>query len=579
MDRLSKDVRYSLRMLTKSPGYTLVALISLALGIGANTSIFSVVNQVLLKPLPYREADRIVTVLRQVPPFVNPTGFASLWSYPKYEVLREENEVLERVAAVYQQAYGLSGSGTEPERVEVEFVSSSYFPLLGLEAAAGRIFAEEEDAKPGASPVALISYDLWRRRFGGQARAIGQTVHVDGKPLQIVGVAPRGFRGQTGAADIWVPMMMAPTFMFPQRLVSPHSHWHEAIARLKPGVSMEQANVQLQVIGGRIEERFPASDGKQPEQTSLKVAPLRDANLDPAIRRSILLVMGAVGFVLLIACVNVAHICLARSTLRSREIATRLALGATRGRIIRQLFTEALVLAMAGGLLGVVLAWWGTDLLSSIQPVSDPGFRAKDLQTLNFSGAGIDWRVLLFSLLVSTISGLLSGIVPSLRLSGADVNQTLKDSASDRTGSGLAHAGLRKVLIVGQIAFALVLLVCAGLMTHSLLRLRLTEGGFDAAGVVTLRVQLPGGYDERAFNQQLLSRVATLPGVTNAAVSGSTPLSSNTGGTLIRVAGQERTAFDRLPFVSTHNVSPDYFKTLGIPLIKGRSFTGGDQLK
>ncbi|RPJ83562.1 MAG: FtsX-like permease family protein, partial [Acidobacteria bacterium] len=352
-----------------------------------------------------------------------------------------------------------------------------------------------------------------------------------------------------------------------------------AIARLKSGVSMEQANVQLQLVGRRIEERFPASDGKQPEQTSLKVAPLRDANLDPAIRRSILLVMGAVGFVLLIACVNVAHICLARSTLRSREIATRLALGATRGRIIRQLFTEALVLAMAGGLLGVVLAWWGTDLLSSIQPVSDPGFRAKDLQTLNFSGAGIDWRVLLFSLLVSTISGLLSGIVPSLRLSGADVNQTLKDSASDRTGSGLAHAGLRKVLIVGQIAFALVLLVCAGLMTHSLLRLRLTEGGFDAAGVVTLRVQLPGGYDERAFNQQLLSRVATLPGVTNAAVSGSTPLSSNTGGTLIRVAGQERTAFDRLPFVSTHNVSPDYFKTLGIPLIKGRSFTGGDQLK
>ena len=577
MDRLLKDLRYSFRMLAKNPGFTVVALISLALGIGANTSIFTVVNQVLLKPLPYKEADRIVTVLRQVPPMANPTGFASSWSYPKYQVLKEENRVFDHVAAVYQEAYGVSGGGTEPERLEVEFVSASYFPLLGIDAAAGRVFTGEEDSKPGASPVALISYDLWQRQFGGETRAIGRRVQVDGKPLQVIGVAPRGFRGQTGNADIWVPMMMAPTFMFPERLVTPHSDWHEAIARLKPGVGVEQANAQLRAVSRTIEERFQAA-GRLAEPPTVKVAPLRDSNLDPAIRASILLIMGAVSFVLLIACVNVANICLARARSRSREIATRLALGATRGRIMRQLFTEAFVLSLAGGLLGLVLAWWGTDLLSSIQPVSDPGFRAKDLQTLNFSGAEIDRNVLLFTFLIATVTGLLSGILPSLKLSSADVNQTLKDTASDRvTSGGLAHSRPRKLLVIGQIAFALVLLACAGLMTHSLIRLQFAQGGFDASGVTTLRAQLPGGRDANSFNQQLLTKVSALPGVTAAAVSGSTPLSSNTGGTLIRVAGQEKTGFDQLPFVSTHNVSPDYFKTLRIPFVKGRSFTSGDR--
>jgi len=577
MDRLAKDLHYSFRLLTQSPGFTLIALLSLALGIGANTAIFTVVNQVLLKPLPYKDPDRIVTVLRQVPPVVNPTGFASFWSYPKFQALREENQVLAETAAVCQQAYGLSG-GSEPERLQVEFVSASYFPILGIGAVTGRLFTAEEDSKPGAHPVAVISYDLWRRQFGGQRKALGRTVYVDGKPFQLVGVTPSGFRGQTGTVDIWVPMMMAPTLMFPQRLVNPHALWHEAIARLKPGISLDQANAQLQLTGRKIEERFAGPHGAASQEADLRVLPLRDANLDPAIRRSILVVMGAVGFVLLIACVNVANICLARATSRKREIATRLALGATRGRIVRQLFTEAFVLAMAGGLLGLILAWWGTDLLSSIQPVSDAGFRAKDLQTLNFSAARMDLGVLVFTLIVSTLSGLLSGILPSLRLSVTDVSQTLKDAAADRTGSGqLTQGGPRKALVIGQIAFALVLLVCAGLMTNSLLRLQLTEGGFDPAGVVTLRVQLPGGYDEQAFNQQLLNKVSALPGVASAAVSGSTPLSSNSGGTLVRVAGQETTGFEQLPQIATHNVSHDYFKTLGIPLLKGRSFTNGDR--
>jgi putative ABC transport system permease protein len=577
MTSLLKDLRYAFRMLKKSPGFTVVAVVSLSLGIGANTAIFSVINQVLLKPLPYPEADRIVAVLRQAPEDPNPSNFAFFWSYPKFRILAEENNLFEHVAAVAQQAYAITGTESEAQRVQVEFVSASYFPLLSVEAVVGRTFLPEEDTKPASHPVALVSHDLWRSQFGREAKVVGRTIRLDNKPLTVVGVLPQGFKGQTGVVDVWVPMMMAPVLMFPQRLENRNSHWHEVVGKLKPDISLAEANAQAGQPARGISEEVGRPFGGDSEEPGLRIMPLQQANLDPAIRRSMLVALGAVGFVLLIACANVANVFLARSTSRTQEIATRLALGASRPRLVQQFFTEALLLAFLGGFVGLILAMWGAPFLSSIQPSSDPIFRAKDVQILGFSGAGLDLNVLGFNLAVSALTALMFGILPSLRLPGLPLCATLRNAAAGRASSGLAHSHSRRLLVVAQITFTLVLLVCAGLMIHSLVRLRLTDGGFDPDGVLTLRIHQPLGFSQADFSEQLLQKVSILPGVASASLSSCTPLSSNSSGTVIKVTGWDQTPLGDLPVVQTHVVSSDYFRTLGIPLVKGRTFSGADR--
>jgi putative ABC transport system permease protein len=576
MNSFLKDLQCAFRMLKKSPGFTAVAVVSLALGIGANTSIFTVINQVLLKPLPYSDADRIVTILRQAPGEQDPSHFAFYWSYPKFRVLAENNDLFEEIAAIAQQAFGLTTSGSEPQRVEVEFVSASYFRLFDIKAVAGRSFSSEEDDRPGAHPVALVSHDLWKRSFGGET-IIGDTIRLDGKPLKIVGVLPPGFKGQTGVVDVWVPMMMAPVLMFPQRLQNPNSHWHEVVGKLKPGIPVDLANARIQVVAQRINEETGKAFGGGAVEPGLRVVPLQDGNLDPAIRRSMLIALGAVGFVLLIACVNVANLLLARGNSRSQEIATRLALGATRARVVRQLFTEALVLAFLGGLIGILVAVCCTDLLSSIQPSSDPIFRAKDAQILNFSAAGVDLHVLGFNLALCFLTAVMFGLLPAVRISGRAAGVALKDSGTRPATQGLGHFRVRKSLVVVQIGFAVMLLVCAGLLIHSLFLLRLADGGFDADRVLTLKIHRPLGRADVAFNEDLLQRVSAIPGIVSASVSSSTPLSSNFSGTVARVAGDEQAPLDNLPVVLTHSVGSDYFQTLGVPLIKGRVFAGSDR--
>jgi predicted permease len=570
MNSLLKDLQCAFRVLKKYPGFTAVAVVSLALGIGANTAIFSVINQVLLKPLPYSDADRIVTILRQAPGEQAPSQFAFYWSYPKYRALAENNDLFEEVTAIAQQAYGLTTSGTEPQRVEVEFVSASYFRLFDIKATSGRCFSDEEDDQPGAHPVALVSHDLWRRSFGGEA-VVDKTLRLDSKPLKVIGVLPPGFKGQTGVVDVWVPMMMAPVLMFPQRLRNPHSHWHEVVGKLKPGIPVGLANERIQVVARKI-----AEETRGTTEPGLSVVALQEANLDPAIRRSMLIALAAVGFVLLIACVNVANLLLARGTSRSQEIATRLALGATRARMVRQLFTEALVLAFLGGLVGMLVALCCTDLLTSIQPSSDPIFRAKDAQILNFSAAGVDLRVLGFNFGLCFFTAVLFGLLPAFRNSGS-AGAALKQSGARPMTPGAGHSRIRKSLVVVQIGFAIMLLVCAGLLIHSLFRLRVADGGFDPERLLTLRIHQPLGYPGTVFNEELLQRVSALPGVASASVSSSTPLSSNFSGTIARVAGSEQTPPDDLPIVLTHSVAAEYFRTLRIPVIKGRLFAAFDR--
>ncbi len=573
MRTIAKDLQYALRMLAKSPGFTLVALLSLGLGIGANTAVFCVLNQVLIKPLPYQDPDRVVSVMREVPKMFAPSGLANIWSYPKFEMLAKQSTVFEEVAAVAQQAYGVTRTGFEPERLEVEFVSSSYFPLLGIKTAEGRVFTEEEDSKPNTFPVALVSQELARRQFGAGAAPLGQAIRIDKEVFTVVGVLPLGFRGQTGVIDVWVPMMMAPALMFPGRLSNPNGHWHEVIARVRPALSLEAANAELAVTGRKLADQFHTN----PEEGSaLKALPLHQANLDPAIHRSMLIAMAAVAFVLLIACVNLANVFLARGASRQKEITTRMALGATRGRVARLLFTEALTVALLGGVLGLLVARWSTEFLAWIQPASDPALRAKDLMTLNFSAAGFDSTVLVFNLVISIVSGLFFGLLPSLRISAARISESLKETGANTIG-GPRHSGTRRVLAIAQVSLSVVLLVSAGLMVRSLIELQNVPTGFEPQNVVTLRTQLPNGYDHARFNQELLTRSAALPGVQAVAVAGSTPLSSNSGGTLVRVAGLEQAPFDTLPFTTTHSVSPDYFKVLGIPLLRGRGFDSGDR--
>src|SRR5437762_948687 len=325
MDNLLKDIRYGTRMLLKQPAFALISVLTIALGIGANTAIFSVVNAVLLRPLPYRQPERLVKVLQSN---TNPgkTAMPSLWSYPRFEALRDHNESFSQVAAYCKRAFNLTGT-QEPERLQAEFVSADYFPLLGIEAAIGRTFLREEDRMPGANAVAAVSYGFWQRRLGGDPDAVGKIIELDKHQLTIVGVLPRGFKGQSGVSDVWMPAMMASVLLNPQLLTQPQLYWAEVIARLKPEVTKEQAQGEMNLLYEHIEKLFPGPTGSRPSgsgKETFALVSLKDASVDPAIRSSFLILLAAVGFVLLIACANTASLLLARAVARRKEIAVRL---------------------------------------------------------------------------------------------------------------------------------------------------------------------------------------------------------------------------------------------------------------
>ncbi len=559
---LWQDMRFGIRMLLKQPGFTLIAVLTLALGIGANTAIFSVVNALLLRPLPYRQPEQLVKVFRTQP---DPAKgmLPSIWSYPRFEMLRDHNQSFTEVVGFNQSPYNLTGTDA-PEQLWMEMVSDGYFPLLGVNTSVGRSFTKED-----AGEVALLGYSLWQRRYGGDPQVVGKTIELDKQAFTIVGVLPRGFRGQSGTADVWLPMMAAPKFV---RTIfkDPNDHWFQVIARLKDGVTLAQAQADMQRVRARIEQKYPSPPDTVPGNAKVPVLePFQSAKVEPALRTSFLLLLGAVGLVLLIACANVANLLLARSVARQREFALRAALGASRLRLLRQLITESLLLALVGGALGVLLARWGVALLLQIRPKDNTQFWTSYSHTFNFFTVNLDWRVLGFNFALALLTGLLFGLLPALQSSFINVNAALKEGAGFH---GPRKSSVRGLLIVGEIALALVLLSGAGLMINSLLRLQSVNLGFVPENLLQMTVYAREAKLE--FYEQLAARVQALPGVEAASFSRNAPLLGRYARAVIDIEGR---ADIKQAGVGFHSVSPAYFKTLGITLLRGRVFTPQDR--
>ncbi len=584
MGALAQDARYAFRWLARNPGFAAVAILTLGLGIGTVTTIFSILDAAVLRPLPYREPDAVMTVaITRREGAGAPETFP--WSSPKFVSLRRHSRSLESVAAYSRIDLNLTGVA-EPERLVAEIVSASYFPTLSVGASLGRTFLAEEDGAPGAHPVVVISHGLWQRRFGNDRAIVGRSIQVNRVPMTVVGVAPEGFSGLAGDAEIWVPMAMAGSFLYPEILTENGNHWHEVVARRRPGVSAVEVAAEMAVVGETITQENPME--ASPATWGTVAAPLNDSRVDPALRRSVLILFGAVTFVLLIACANVAALMLARAATRGREVAIRVAIGAGRRRIVRQLLTESVVLSLAGGLAGILLSLWGVEMLARLERfsgVGDPSF------LFRFAAVTLDSRVLIFALGVSLLTGVLFGLAPALHASRSDLAAALKEGGAGAVTAegGSRRLSVRALLVPLQVALALVLLVGAGLLTRSLARLSGYQAGFDATGVLTLRFD-PSGVsdDDRAkasvFRRQLVERLSALPGVTSAATGRTAPLSSRNMIAIVRQVDEKRFVSEgRFPSsesamqIGLHDVSPDYFRTLSIPIKKGRAFTPEDR--
>jgi putative ABC transport system permease protein len=559
---LWQDLRFGARALLKNPGFSLIAVLTLALGIGANTAIFSVVNALLLRPLPYRQPEQLVKVFRTSP---DPAKgmLPSIWSYPRFEMLRDQNQSFAEIAGFNQSPYNLTGTDA-PEQLQMEMVSDGYFALLGVNTIAGRSFTAED-----AGDAALLGYGLWQRRFSGDTQVVGRTIELDKQSFTIVGVLPPGFRGQSGTADVWLPMLAAPKFVR-TALTHPNDHNIQVIARLKDGVTLTVAQADMQRVSAQIEQTYPSPKNSSAGNTVPVPEPLQAAKVDPTLKTSFLLLLAAVGLALLIACANVANLLLARAVARQREFALRVALGASRWRLLRQLITESLLLAVGGGALGVLLARWGVTLLMNIRPTDNTQFWTSYSHTFNFFTVNLDWRVLGFNFALALGTGLLFGVLPALQSSFINVNEALKEGAGFQGGR---KSKVRRLLVVGEISLALVLLSGAGLMINSLLRLQAVTLGFAPENLLTMTVYSRDAKPE--FYEQLRARVQALPGVEAASFSSNTPLLGRYARTVIDIEGR---ADVKKASVGFHSISPDYFQTLGITLLRGRVFTEQDRV-
>ena len=559
MHGLWQDLKHATRMLRKKPGFTLIAVVTLALGIGANTAIFSVVNAVLLRPLPYPNADRLVAVSENS--LQSPDISVA---YPDYLDWRAQQSVFEDMSARMPTG-GIFTGANEPERVIGRLVTPSFFRTLGVQPMLGRAFTEAENS-PGTPPVMVISHGLWKRQFGGAADAIGKTITYNGSPWTVIGVMPPwfDFYGRTNISnDIFVPLGYLNNLEFMQ---DRNSHTVRVTARMKPGVSIEQARSELSALSARMATQYPASN------TGIGAA--TRSFLDDYVgdsRQSLRVIFTAVAFMLLIACANVANLMLARATTRRREIALRLALGASRWRIVRQLMTESLILAFAGSAFGVLLATWGVNLLSRL----DTG------EWSRIEEVSIDARVLVFTFLITLLVGILSGLFPALQNSRFGLNEALKEG--DRISSAGSGGRLRRTLVAAEVALALMLLVGAGLTVKSFTRLTSVEPGFNPQNVLTFRMRLPDGkYKEAsqtfAFCREAMSRVSALPGVERVAVATGFPFGRAIDNGYL-VEGQPEPLPGHGPSSSRQDVSEDYHSVLKIPLLEGRLFNAQDTEK
>jgi putative ABC transport system permease protein len=546
MQTLWQDLRYGVRMLMKKPLFTLLAVLTLALGIGANTAIFSVVNAVLLRPLPYPEAERLMW-LGQVY-----NGIQQAAGEPKFLFWREHNQSFEGLTATsgYDGASGNLAGGAEAEYVYGLRISQDFFRVFGVEPALGRAFTEAED-RPGSERVAILSHALWQRSFGGDKSVIGRSVTLNGESLTVVGVMPQKFRYDSGT-DLFLPMRAKPTANYDANST--------VIGRLKPGVSIEQARAEMLQLGEQYRALYPKH---MRDDETIGVRPYQEV-FTRDVKQLLWVLLGAVGFLLLIACANVANLQLTRATARQKEIAVRLALGASGGRIIRQLLTEGLLLALCGGIAGLLLAMWGTELLVAGLP---DGF------LLTVSDISFDWRVLSFALFAALLTGVLFGLAPALQAIRVDVNKTLKEGA----GKGTAMRGrLRNLLVVTEVALSLVLLVGAMLLIRTFVNLQRVAPGFEAQNVLTFQIALNGERYKKtqqaaAFYREALERINSLAGVEAVAVTSTLPLNAQFN-MPVRFLNQA----DTVQSTQFRMITPDYFRVMKINVREGRAFSDAD---
>ncbi|HKY03311.1 MAG TPA: ABC transporter permease, partial [Blastocatellia bacterium] len=555
MDTLLQDVRYAIRMLAKNPGFTLAAVVALALGIGANTAIFSVVNSMLLRPLPYAEPERLLQVWetqpskgrRQIPA-----------SYPNFKDWKEQNQVFEEIAAYTEWSLNLTGAG-DPERIQSAIVSPAFFSMLGVRPIIGRDFLPEED-QPGKNLVALLGQSLWQRRFNSDPNIIDRAITLGGKSFTVIGVVPRN--AQVPVLSSEVELFVPVTHGF--ALTGRAAHYLSVIARLKQDVSLEQAQAEVETIAGRLAQQYPdANMGR-----GMRVVPLLE-QIVGEFRVSLAVLLGAVLFVLLIASANVANMLLARAATRQKEIAIRSALGAGRSRLIRQLLTESVILALLGGVFGLLLALWGVDFLVALSPADVP--RIKELS--------IDGRVLVFTFAVSLATGIFFGLFPAFQSSRFNLNEALKEGGRSASGASGRHR-VRSLLVVSEVALSIMLLAGAGLLIRSFLRLQEVDPGFNARDVLTLRLDLSGPKYTKAapvlsFHKEILDRVKVIPGVQSASTRSFVPLADDFAYLSFLKEGTPPDPSDR-PVAYYNAVSHEYFETMQIPVMKGRAIEERD---
>ncbi len=560
MQTLWHDLRYGFRLLLRKPGFTIVAILALALGIGANTAIFSVVNAILLRPLPYPEPERLVQLNHNYPQ-INLKASVSAFGYTIY---KEQAKAFEQITAVSGSSLNLTDGG-EPEQLQAMTVTASFFPLFGADAARGRVILPEEE-QDGRNRVAVLSDALWVRRFGGDPNIVNKNITLNGENYLVIGVMPAQFqfgREFGRMSDLWVPLTFTPDQLQANRLTN---EYLSVFGRVRAGLTVQQAQAEIDVLADNVRKQYAPTMSR--EQWNLLLQPLNELVVGD-VRFALWVLLGAVGLVLLIACANVANLTLARAADRQREIAVRAALGAGRARVIQQLLTESVLLAVIGGVLGLGLAAWGVSLLSGLTQIQIP--RSHEI--------GLDWRVLLFTLGVSVITGILFGLVPAWQVSGGNVYDTLKDGG--RSGQGGARGRLRSALIVAEMALALMLLVGAGLLMRSFWQLQQVSPGFQPQGVLSLMVSLPGQkYKEPPqrvnFFDQLLPQLKALPGVQSVGACLTIPMSGNNSSGSFQIEGRQIPQGQSSPHGDRWQTAGDYFETLKIPLVRGRYFNAQD---
>jgi predicted permease len=567
---IGQDIRYALRMLAKSPMLTVIVILTLALGIGANTAIFGVVNGLLLRPLPVPSPNQIMVLAGKLPG--DTLGIYTL-SYPELTDFRKQSDIFSDIFASRPELGGLSIDG-KPNQFFYSRVTGNFFSALGLQPAVGRLFLPAEGESGGRDPYIVLGYSYWQKRFGGDATIIGKQALIDGEEATVIGVAPKGFRGTQFALDFdgYVPLNMMPP-------ADAASFWSDRTARslivmgrLKPGVSLAKAQSSTNVITGRLAEQYPATD----KGVEVKIVPERFARPQPFVNNDNIvpfiagLFLLLAGLVLLLACMNVANILLVRATIRQREMAIRAAMGASRARLVRQLLTESIVLALFGGVGGLVLGQWASGAIAALLPPS------RFPVGLDFS---FDWRVFAYGMAAASVTGIVMGVWPALRGGGPDVNAVLHSGGRSDT-AGVSRHRVRNVLVVAQVAGSLVLLIVAGLFVRTLLRAQHAYLGFNADHVLNLTLDpAEVGFDDtrtKTFYRDLEARVRALPGVESASLAFGVPMGTVNDGSMVYIEGHILPPGQQPPVVIYNHVDPPYFDTMQVPLLRGRAFRESD---